>query len=105
MRSPEEMAFKVARARRLRRGWSSTDQSHACVSSMYLTRCCRTMRRDAQLGSRCFCVPLQFPPNCRPGVPRVRAAYGRNYERLAAIKRRYDPDNLFKVNHNILPLP
>jgi FAD/FMN-containing dehydrogenase len=37
------------------------------------------------------------------GAPRVRAAYGRNYERLAAIKRRYDPDNLFKVNHNILP--
>jgi FAD/FMN-containing dehydrogenase len=37
------------------------------------------------------------------GATRVRAAYGQNYERLASIKRKYDPDNLFKVNHNIAP--
>ncbi len=37
------------------------------------------------------------------GDTRVRAAYGQNYERLAAIKRKYDPDNLFMVNHNIVP--
>lgn len=34
---------------------------------------------------------------------RVREAYGPHYERLAAIKRRYDPDNFFRVNHNIEP--
>jgi FAD/FMN-containing dehydrogenase len=34
---------------------------------------------------------------------RVRAAYGQNYDRLASIKRKYDPENLFKVNHNISP--
>jgi hypothetical protein len=34
----------------------------------------------------------------------MRAVYGpRRYDRLAAIKKRYDPDNLFRVNHNIVP--
>jgi FAD/FMN-containing dehydrogenase len=37
------------------------------------------------------------------GLPRVRAAYGLNYERLAAIKKKYDPSNFFQINHNILP--
>jgi hypothetical protein len=34
---------------------------------------------------------------------RLQATYGENYARLAMIKAKYDPDNLFRVNQNIQP--
>ncbi|MCX2680192.1 FAD-binding oxidoreductase [Galbibacter sp. EGI 63066] len=38
------------------------------------------------------------------GEDRVKATYRDNYERLAKIKTKYDPDNFFHINQNIKPL-
>src|ERR671912_3046042 len=37
------------------------------------------------------------------GEERVREAYGAHYERLVALKDRYDPTNLFRLNQNVKP--
>jgi len=47
-------------------------------------------------------VYVNFMPDDEVG--RIEKAYGRNYRRLTEIKRRYDPDNLFRSNQNIRPI-
>ena len=37
------------------------------------------------------------------GDARISATYGGNFERLTTVKRKYDPNNLFRVNQNIRP--
>ena len=37
------------------------------------------------------------------GQDRIQASYRDNYSRLAEIKKKYDPDNLFRINQNIRP--
>ncbi|RYE86702.1 MAG: oxidoreductase, partial [Hyphomicrobiales bacterium] len=37
------------------------------------------------------------------GDVRIRDSFGPNYDRLAGVKATYDPQNLFRVNHNIPP--
>ena len=61
----------------------------------------RRARRRAALGDRCD-VYLNFIGD--EGEDRIVAGYGReNYERLAAVKAEYDPDNVFHLHHPIRP--
>jgi FAD/FMN-containing dehydrogenase len=46
---------------------------------------------------------LNFPGFLEEGDELVRASHGSNYERLQSLKRRFDPENVFKRNANIDP--
>jgi FAD/FMN-containing dehydrogenase len=46
---------------------------------------------------------LNFPGFGEEKEAMLRAAFGPNYDRLAALKHRYDPTNLFRMNLNIKP--
>jgi FAD/FMN-containing dehydrogenase len=46
-------------------------------------------------------VYVNFMP--QDETDRVEGAYGSNYERLLALKAKYDPGNLFQLNQNLRP--
>ena len=75
--------------------WSSPEDDKACIAwarSFY----------DAAAPFATGGVYVNFMPDDE--AQRVRSgAYGPNYERLAAIKAKYDPKNLFRVNQNVAP--
>jgi FAD/FMN-containing dehydrogenase len=45
----------------------------------------------------------QVGTEAEEGADVIRAAFGANYQRLADLKRQYDPTNLFRHNQNITP--
>jgi FAD/FMN-containing dehydrogenase len=46
---------------------------------------------------------LNFPGFLEGGDEFIRKAFGSQYDKLATLKRKYDPDNLFRLNQNIKP--
>ncbi|EPC02332.1 hypothetical protein L861_14950 [Litchfieldella anticariensis FP35 = DSM 16096] len=65
---------------------------------------------NIQWGRKCYSVVEPFLESGayvnylgEEGEARVRSAYGANYERLAALKSKYDPTNVFRFNQNIKP--
>ena len=62
--------------------------------------------RDAHVSMSRFAsegIYLNFPGFGEEKVEMVKAAYGQNFDRLTAIKAKYDPNNLFRMNINIPP--
>jgi len=63
-------------------------------------------RQEAWLGETSALLDASTYVNFlgREAAERVRAAYpGRTWDRLVEVKRRYDPENLFRLNHNVPP--
>ncbi|HEX5076296.1 MAG TPA: FAD-binding oxidoreductase [Gemmatimonadaceae bacterium] len=76
------------------RMWSDPAESDANID--WARRCYRAAEPFLKLGAYVNYLGDE-------GDLRVRAAYGANYDRLAAIKNKYDPTNSFHLNQNIRP--
>lgn len=74
--------------------WETADMDEACIS---WARELFTAAAPTATGG----VYINFLT--QEETDRIEAAYGPNYQRLADIKKKYDPDNLFRMNHNIRP--
>ena len=48
---------------------------------------------------------LNFPGLLEEGEQQLRLSFGSHFDRLVEVKRQWDPDNLFRLNHNIPPAP
>jgi hypothetical protein len=46
---------------------------------------------------------LNFPGMLEEGEAQLRAGFGSHFDRLVEVKRRWDPGNLFRINHNVSP--
>lgn len=74
--------------------WESAADDALCVD--WARSLFKDMRPFATGG-----VYVNFMPDDE--VDRISEAYGENYERLAAIKSKYDPNNMWRLNQNITP--
>jgi FAD/FMN-containing dehydrogenase len=96
--SPEETAWPNRKAHFVMNAhsrWREKSQDSTCIA---WARELADAAAPYAMGS----VYVNFMPEDESD--RVETAYGENYRRLAEIKRRYDPDNLFRMNQNIRPV-
>jgi FAD/FMN-containing dehydrogenase len=77
--------------------WSNWENPSESEKNIQWTRACwEAMRPFLAAGSYGNYVSDE-------GDAFARAAYGPNYDRLVALKNKYDPTNFFRMNHNIKP--
>jgi len=77
--------------------WSDPADTERCIA--WTRQTWAAMRRFSDGG-----LYLNFAGFGEEKEALVRAGYGANYERLAALKSTYDPENLFRMNLNITPM-
>ena len=94
--SPTETAFALREQSYVFSVLAAWDGGEAQRHMAWACGCCKALSPFASSG-----VYVNFLGN--EGEERVRAAYGVNYERLVALKNRYDPTNFFSRNQNIRP--
>jgi FAD/FMN-containing dehydrogenase len=75
--------------------WEKTEDDHANMA--WARAAWRDLRRFSTGGTYVNFLTEE------EGDERIRAAYGNNYQRLAEVKSKWDPDNLFRMNKNIAP--
>jgi Berberine and berberine like len=77
--------------------WSNWANASDTAANIEWTRsCCEAMRP--------FLAPVSYVNYVSDeGDAFAQAAYGPNYQRLVALKNKYDPANFFRMNHNIKP--
>ncbi len=78
--------------------WERADHDDANVA--WARGCVEDLRPFSSGGTY-----LNFPGFLDERDAQVQAAYGANLERLARLKRRYDPENVFRITHNVAPAP
>jgi len=77
--------------------WSTWESPADSEKNLRWNReCCEALRP--------FLVPSAYSNYITDeGEALSREAYGPNYDRLVALKKKYDPKNFFRMNHNIKP--
>jgi FAD/FMN-containing dehydrogenase len=79
--------------------WETADEDAASIGWT------RDLWQRLQPHSRQDRIYLNFPGLGEDGEDLTRRSFGANYEKLATIKKRYDPTNMFRFNQNIPPAP
>lgn len=78
--------------------WTASEDDDANIG---WSRSMWTRLAEFGAGDRIY---LNFPGQGEEGEALLRSSVGAaNYARLQAVKRRYDPDNVFRFNQNITP--
>jgi hypothetical protein len=75
-------------------GWENPDEDAVCIEwGREVFRALEPFSSDREY--------FNFPGLYEDGDQSVRDTFGANLGRLQSVKRKYDPDNLFRLNHNI----